>query len=138
MGEQAERGPNPSDKKGKGTCVEPNQHLEGYRRGAVVSARWSTVEEASSGWIDLKELIRTCGWQLFMAAWVRDADSSYRVQAMVAPSASHFTKATPDRVITPQLWMNFRKRLRSFETERKATSLRVYTEEAHIGSGIDI
>lgn len=134
---QAERGPNPSDTKGKGTCVTQNLNPAVYRSGALISARWSTVQEASSGWIDLKTLIRSCGWELFMAAWVRDADSSFRVQAMVAPSASPCTKGTNAHVAIPLTWMSFLKRLRSFEIAREATSLRLYTEEAHIGSEIE-
>lgn len=105
-----------------------------YRRGAVLFVSWSTVKEASTGWIDLKRLIQRCGWQLSMAAWALDADSSYRVQAMVVPSVSPSTKATSEAVATPLTWPSFLKHLRSYEIALKATGLNVYTEEAHIGA----
>lgn len=136
MGEQAERGPNPSDKKGKGTCVEPNPLLDAYQPGAVISARWSTVAEADREWRDLRTLIRSCGWELLLAAWVRDADSSYRVQAMAVPSHSLCTRENRGPAVTRRMQTSFLRRLRLFETERKRSSLRLYTEHAYIGPGI--
>lgn len=137
MAVQAERGPNPSDMRGKGTCVEPNPSLPGYQAGAVIYAHWSTVDQAVMGWTDLKTSIPHCGWRLLTAAWLRGPDSSFHVQATAVPSLSPYTKATNVAEAIQRARLSLLRHLRLFETAHNYPESTVYARPAFIGPGIE-
>jgi len=135
MGEQAERGPNPSDKRGKGTCVAQNLPLAGYQAGAVIYAHWSTADQAVTGWTDLKTSLPSCGWRLLTAAWAQEPDSSYRVQVMAVPSLSPCTKAKNVQEAIRQARVSLLRHLRQFEIAHNYHERSLYAAQAFIGPG---
>jgi len=127
--------PRAPDKKGKGTCVAQNPVPPGYQAGAVIYARWSTADQALTGWIDLKMSIPSCGWRLLTAAWSQEPDSSYLVQVTAVPSLSHCTKATNVQEAIRQARVSLLRHLRRFEIEHNYPESTLRAVAAFIGPG---
>jgi len=117
--------------------VEPNPPLPGYKAGAIICVLWSTVQAAEQGWSDLQTSIRTCGWQLSMAAWSQGPDYSFLAQAMVVPFRSPYTRGTSGAEAIRLHRMSLLKRLQSFEIAHKQHIRELVVAAAYIGPGFE-
>ena len=106
-----------------------NPDPDRYQAGVALSVRWSTVGAASSGWNDLKIVLRTCGWLRLQDVWLQEPDSSFHVQATAVPLALPSTKATTALEAMQPMLKSLKSALLQYETEQQATllSLTLYT-----------